>query len=153
MGLALEAFGLPGLARFGQFGFVGFHGLASAAHGFGRAGVHSEPDTMAEVPRGLEAATEHALKLAGADAFLGRAEQVDRLKPQIEREMAVLKDRSDPHGELFAAAVALPKADLGHAFWVLLAGLGADAFQTAKALGLTAMRTDRAVRPKLLFHV
>ena len=52
------------------------------------------PDTMAKVPRGFQAATEHPLKLARREALLARTKHVDRLEPKPQRQMAVLKDRA-----------------------------------------------------------
>ena len=82
---ATEASRTLGLARPRKFGFIGFHSLASTTHGAnrtGRARVYGEANTVAKVPRGFHAAANGPLKLAGGDAVLGRAKQVDRLKPQ-----------------------------------------------------------------------
>src|SRR5687768_18601482 len=46
--------------------------------------VHGLTDAMPEKPRGLHAAPEHPLNLAGADALLAGAEQVNNLKPQVQ---------------------------------------------------------------------
>lgn len=133
-----------GLARVGQRGFVGLDYLPSAAQRAARGiGSHCKANTVAKVPRGFHAAAERPLKLAGADAFLRRAKQVDRLQPQAQRQVTVLENRVDPHRERLAAGVALVQARTGRL-----------AVQTPDlvARGL-AMRADRAIRPKLLFDV
>ena len=43
---------------------------------------------MAQKPGGFHAAIQHPLNLAGADAFLAGAHQVDDLQPQMQRQMA-----------------------------------------------------------------
>ena len=64
-------------------------------------------------PCGLHAVPEHPLELAGADAFLGRAHEEDRLEPQVHRDVAVLEYGPDVHGELLAAVIALAQARAG----------------------------------------
>jgi hypothetical protein len=139
----LAAGAAPGLARIGDGGFVGFHGLASAAHGIGCSGVHDEPDTVAKVPGGFHAAAKHPLKLAGRNAFLRGAQQMDGLQPQPQRQMAVLENGADPHGEGLPAGVALAQARAGS-----LASKAADL-----VAGRLTMRANRAIRPKLAFDV
>ena len=68
-------------------------------------------DTVSKVPSGFHAALKRPLKLAGRYAFLGRAKQMDRLKPQAQRQMAVLEDRADPHREGLAAGQIPLKAN------------------------------------------
>ena len=128
---------LPGFGRAAKFHIVDLDGLALAAHRRVGAGVHCQPDTMAEEPRGFHAAIEHPLNLPGRDAFLGAAKQVDDLQPQMQRKMAVLEDRAHPHREGLLAGVALVEARAGR-----LAVQAADARRSA------AMRANRAVRPK-----
>jgi hypothetical protein len=131
-----------GLARVGECGFVGFNRLTSAAHRAGRAGGHNLADTMAEEPSGFHAAIKHPLNLASGDTFLARAKQVNDLKPEMQREMAVLENRSHANREGLLARVALVKASAG--------GL---AVQAANARRFTAMGARRAARPKRGFHI
>ncbi len=64
----------------------GFHDHASAAQrAGGRQRSHRMADTVSKVPSGFHAALKRPLKLAGRYAFLGRAKQMDRLKPQAQR--------------------------------------------------------------------
>jgi hypothetical protein len=133
-----------GLARIGDGGFVGFNGLASAAHGSGRAGVHSEPDAMAEVPCGFHAAAEHPLKLAGADAFLAGAQQMDGLQPEPQGQVAVLENGADSHGEGLAAGVALAQPRPS--------GLAAQASDFC-LIDVAAMRANGTIGPKFAFDI
>src|SRR4051812_22462140 len=67
-------------------------------------------DAMHQEPSGFHAAIERPLNLSSADALLALANKVDRLQPKMQREMAVLEDRADPHGKGLAAGVALAEA-------------------------------------------
>ena len=145
MGLAAEASRTLGLARPRQLRFVSLHNLASATQRAKRTRRrHGEANTVAKVPSRLHAAAQRPLKLAGRDAFLGRAKQVDSLKPQAQRQVAVFKDGANADREGLAAGVALAQASTGR-----LAG------QPANALGVRvlAMLADGTVRPKLGFDV
>ena len=63
-------------------------------------------------------------------------QKVHGLQPQVHRDMAILENSANFHGELFAALVALVEANTGR-FTLHLA----DALQTP------AMGTNRAFRP------
>ena len=136
-----QPFGLAGLRRLREIGFVGFQGHARAAQ---RACIRPRSYCMAnpvpDEPCGFHAATEHALELAGADAFLRRAHQEDRLKPKMHRDVAVLKDGPDLHGELLAALIALAKSRTGR--------FAREAPNTTLVV-IAAVRADRAMGPKL----
>ena len=95
---------------------------------------HREADAVAKVPRGFHAAAERPLKLAGRDAFLARAKQVDRLKPQPQRHVAVLEDGADTHGKGLTAGVALAQAVAG--------GLALKPPDLGR-IGVAAMRANR----------
>ena len=90
--------------------------------------------------RGFHAATKGPLKLAGRYAFLGRAKQVDSLKPQAKRQVAIFKDGAHTHGEGLTARVALPQARPG--------GLAVQPTDLA-GVNVAAMRAHRSIRPKL----
>jgi hypothetical protein len=135
----------------GSSGFVVLRGViapSSAAFPAQRArGVrwlHNLADAVGEKPRGLHAAIEGPLNLAGRDTLLAAADKLDGLKPQVKREMAILEDRADPHGEGLAAGVALPQA-----------GAAGLASQAANALLVTiaAMRANRAFRPQVSLDI
>ena len=114
MSLAAEVSRTLGLAGPRQFGFVGLDDLASAAQRADRAaGSHGKANAVAKVPSGFHAAAERPLKLAGRDAFLDCAKQMDRLKPQPQGQMAVLENRADANRERLAAGVALAQAGAG----------------------------------------
>ena len=99
---------------------------------------------VAHKPRGFHAHGKGALKLAGADAFLGRAHQVDRLKPVAQRRVAILKDAAHLHGERFTALVALPEANTS--------GLAVKATD-ALLIAVPAVRADGTSRPKMPLYV
>ena len=67
---------------------------------------------MAEGPRGFHAAIEHPLNLPGRDAFLGAAKQVDDLRPQMQRQVAIRRGAHADRKRLFAG-VALVQARTG----------------------------------------
>ena len=110
---ALATGALVGFARIGDRGFVGLYGFAFAAKRTINDWVHGEPDAMPKVPSGFHAAAQGPLKLAGADAFLAGTHEMDRLKPQAKREVAILENGVDPDGEWLAARVALAEARTG----------------------------------------
>jgi len=91
---------------------------------------------MGHEPSGLESDAEGAVKLVAADALLGGAHQVDRLKPEVHRNVTGLKDGADLHGERLPAGVALVGADAGR----LPPHLG-------HALALAALRAGSPMRP------
>ena len=124
-----------------DIGHVRLDGLAFATKRAScRRGLHDLADAVRQEPSGLHAAIEHPLDLAGADALLAGAHQVDGLQPQMQREMAVLEDRADPHREGLAAGVALPQART--------AGLARQAADPL-FIAIAAMRANRAFGPKV----
>jgi hypothetical protein len=130
-----------------HIGLIDFHGLASAAHRFGEhaaMGFHGLANAMREKPRGFQAAAKHALKLAGRNALLAGAHQMDGLKPQAKREVAVLKNGTHPHRKRLPAGVALAQARTS--------GFAGQATNLAR-IGIAAMRASRTGRPKLRFDV
>jgi hypothetical protein len=76
------------------------------------------------------------MELVGANAFLARSDQVDRLQPQVKRNLAVLKDGADTYGKRLAAFVALVHAKAS-----------ALALKLADALHRATARTGSAARP------
>jgi hypothetical protein len=99
---------------------------------------------MSKVPSGLHAAAKGPLKLAGGDTFLAAAKQVDRLKPEPQREVAILENRADTHGKGLAAGIALAQADAG-SLALKASNLG--------AIGVLTMRANGSIRPKLCLNV
>ncbi len=76
--------------------------------------------------------------------FLLARDQLDRLQPQMQREVAVLEDRADAHREGLPAGVALPQARTAG-----FAGQAADSLVVA----IAAMGTNRAFRPQVGFDI
>jgi hypothetical protein len=138
------AFAVCGLAT--DESLVALDNLICAAE---RAGIgdaklsHGLADAMSEEPRGLQAALEGALELAGADALLRRAEQIDRLEPHPHRDVAGLEHGADLDGEGLATGVTLAEAET-----VSLAPQPTDLFA-----GRAAVRTDWAIGPQSRFDV
>jgi len=97
---------------------------------------------MAEKPRGFHATFEHSLDLPSRDSFLAGAHEMDDLQPKMQRQVRVLENRSHPHREGLFASVAFAKA-----------GARRLAVQLADPRGLTTMRANWTIRPKLGFHI
>jgi len=96
------------------------------------------------VPRSFHAHAKGALKLAGADAFLRRAHEIHRLKPDAKRRVAVLENGAHLDGKGLAALVALAKPNAG-GLAIQLADLG--------RVRVAAVRAYRAVRPQKRLNV
>lgn len=129
----------------GDVSLIGLHDLPSATKRRGEDVMlvnHGFTDAMSEEPCGLHGALQHPLDLAGADALLAGAHQMNDLQPQVKWQMGRLEDGPLANGELPFAGIALVQADPG-----------GFAGQATNAVGLTAMRADGAVRPKLAFDV
>jgi len=140
-GVQRQPIGLAGFRGLRQIGFVGFDGFPFAADQPAIV-LHGLTDAMPEEPCGFHAASEHPLNLAGADAFLAGAHQVDDLQPQVQRQMAGLENGPHAHSEGLLAAVALAEA-----------GSSGFPVQTADTITAAAMRADRAVGPETRFDV
>jgi hypothetical protein len=106
--------------------------------------LHDFANAVSEEPCSFHAAIEGPLYLASADPFLAGGDELDRLKPQMQGEMAVLENTADPHGKSLAAGVALAEA-----------GAAALAGQATNALliPIAAMRADRAFRPQMRLDI
>src|SRR6185312_1919862 len=123
---------------------IDLDGCTFAAERPDHAVLHRFTNAMRQEPRGFHAALKHPLDLAGRNAFLAGAHQVDHLKPQVKRKVAILEDGSHADGEGATASVALAKA-----------GAAALALQPANAIrvAIPAMRANRALRPKQRFDI
>jgi len=145
--LALPAkFGMqnPGRATFlvAIEGLVNFKSLPFAAQRARAAFVHRQPNAVADEPAGFEIDTENAAELIRAEALLARTHQVDRLQPDVQRDMARLEDGPDLDGERLPAGVALVNADAG-----------ALALKRSGAINDAAFRANPTVRPELRLDV
>ncbi len=125
-------------------GFICFHRSAVIPHGRWSIVSHGFADAMGKKPSGFHAAFKHTLNLAGGDAFLAGAHQMDDLKPQMQRKVGTLKNSSLTHSELALAFVAGAKAKAGSL-----------AFHLANAvrIGIAAMRAHWPIRPQLALDV
>ena len=106
---------------------INLNRLALAAHRGQIARSHRLADAMAHEPSGLQRHAQRAVKLVGADAFLAGTHQINSLKPERQRNVAILEHRTLAGGELAPADGTLLQAVANHAFRVLLARLRADA--------------------------
>lgn len=80
------------------------------------------------------------MQLMAANALFGIAKQVQRLKELMKRYAAMLENRANLHGELFAAIAALVEAK-AHALLDVR-------FDVADATRTTAMGADRTCWPQ-----
>ena len=117
--------------------FVYFYSPTTAAHERERAIAHGLADAMREEPRTLEGYPKGAVKLIARNSFFRRAKQVDRLQPQMQRNVRGLEDGFHAHGEGLPALVALVEANAS-----------ALSLHLGDALNPAAMRTNRPFRPK-----
>ena len=60
---------------------------------------------MAHEPSCFERHAKRAVQLVAADPFLAGAQEVGRLEPQMQRDVARLKYRSDANRELLATSL------------------------------------------------
>ena len=65
---------------------------------------------MRHKPRALVGYSQHSVQLVRTHALLAGTEKVNRHKPLVQGNVAVLKDRADSDGELLTASFALPDA-------------------------------------------
>ena len=94
-------------------GFVRLDRHARASHWLRHEWLeffHTLPDPMAQEPGGFHAATKSPLDLTSSKALLAAGHEVDDLKPNMQRDVAGLEDRSHANGEGLPAGVALPKS-------------------------------------------
>ena len=121
--------------------FVGFHNLIRPSKW--RVGIfhlqhgHCLANAVPKEPRGFEATAEGAVKLSGRDTLLAGAHQVNRLKPDVQWDMARLENSSHAHREGLTTGAAFPKARARR-----------FALQLGRFVDRTAMRADWPIRPK-----
>lgn len=135
---------MPVLFLAANEGFIGFDSLTLTTERSDHPVLHRFADAMRKEPSGFHAALKHPLDLAGRDALLASAHQVDHLKPQMKRKVAVLEDGAHANGEGATASVALAKAYSA-----------AFALQAPNAVAVTVstMRAIRSIRPKQRFDI
>src|ERR1700739_470495 len=73
--------------------------------------AHCFAQPMAHEPCRLHGDFQRAAQLMAADALLARAEQERRLKPLVQRNVALLENSADLDGKLLAAGVTLFQTD------------------------------------------
>jgi len=102
---------------------------------------------MRHEPRALVGDSQHAVKLMSANTLLAGTKKMERHQPLVQRDVAVLEDRSNGDTELLSAGPAVEQARPSVALCALLAGQSRGFVQDA------AVRADRTVRPALRFEV
>jgi hypothetical protein len=133
----------PVLRSTSDIGFIGFNEFVLTTYAAGQFALsHRLANAMSQKPRGLQATAKRPMQLSSRDALLAGAEQVNCLKPEMQGDMRGLKKSSRPHRERLAARAAFPEA-----------GPSALAFQQRCFTNRTAMRANRAVRPKPRLYV
>jgi hypothetical protein len=136
---------LSGLERAAYFHVVGLDRLTFTADPAKVAARgHHFADAVHEEPSRLHAAIEGPLNLPGADTFLAGCNELNSLKPKMQREMAVLEYRADPHREGLSAGVAFAQAGA-----VGLAGQPADGL----LVDIAAMGANWAFRPQMSLDI
>lgn len=103
---------------------------------------HDRTDAVHQKPCGLHAAIEGPLYLPGANPLLAGANQMDHLQPKAQREVAILENRTNPHGKGLPTGIALAKA---RAARLTLKP------PNSSRVSVTTMRANRTVRPKVRF--
>lgn len=123
-------------------GLVNLKGLAFAAERAGTAFVHRLADTMTDEPAGLDIDAENAMKLVRADPLLAGADEMNRLEPDMQWNVARFEDGPDLDGERFPAGIALVYADPG-----------ALALERPRAINYAAVWAYPSIRPDLRLDV
>lgn len=125
-----------------DIGFIRLNKTALATQGAGQLAVaHCLADAMRHEPSGLKGDAKYPVKLIAADPLLRRAQQEDRLKPDMQLDVAGLEDGSNLDGEGLAAGIAFIDADTG-----------ALAAQRAALADRAAMGANPTVRPNVRLY-
>ena len=118
-------------------GFINLDNTAASSEHQPVAVLQGFADPVPHEPSGLEGDAQGSVQLVCADALLGRANKEHRLKPDMQLDVAGLKNGADLDGEWLAALVALVSAYAG-----------ALALQLVNSiLTCSAMGANRTVRP------
>jgi hypothetical protein len=125
-------------------GFVNLNDPARSTHGGERAQAHGFADTMGEKPSGFHAARKHPLDLAGRNAFLAGAHQVNYLKPKMQGQVRRFENSPLPNGELSFTFFAVVKAQASRFALQLV---------NALLIRVSAMGADWAIGPKLALDI
>src|SRR4051812_18615562 len=80
--------------------------------------------------------SEHPLNLQGPNPFFGTAKQIPSDQPFAQRNVRILKDRTDCDGELLVALRAMIQASANFLIWIFFD------FPNALVIGIFTMRTD-----------
>ncbi len=126
-------------------GLVGFNDFSAAAELASRFRLHASAKAMRHEPRGFVRHAKHTLKLLAGNAFLGRANQMVRVNPLVERNLGIFKHGPNRHGVLGTAMAARQKASTHALGWV-----GLDAVLAIRA---AAVRAYRAFGPADILKV
>ena len=93
---------------------VNFDRLAAATHrGEQDPRPHRFANAMGEEPSGFVRNAQGPVELMGADALLAGGHQVERLKPDVQLDMAAFHDALGRHAEVLAAFPGAAAIDAG----------------------------------------
>ena len=120
--------------------FVHFNRAAVAAKLAFGLDVHCLADTVRHEPSGFVGHAQSTVQLVTAHALLGRAQQMRRQHPLVQRHLRTFEHRADRHRVLAAAMPAEVQA-----------GTMRRAFKLGLPIRAAAMRADRAPRPAETF--
>lgn len=136
--VATSAFSFAFASLVSYVHFIGFDGFTFAAKLPGISGrAESRTNAVCHKPRALECDPHGPVKLVRADAFLGRANQMDRGQPVPHSDMAGLENRPDLDRKRLPAGVALVET-----------GAVAFAFECARAVYDATVRAYATIGPK-----
>ena len=114
------------------------HAVAVRTHRGEFAGAHGLAQAVHHEPRRPVGDFKRAVKLVGAETLLAGGKQVRGLKPLVQRDFAVLENRSDLDRKLLPALGAGTKARASR--------LPPDGIDTLR-IGVAAMRAHRTLGP------
>lgn len=87
-----------------DIGFVHFH---NAPQKLAVGITHRGADAMAQMPSGLVSDVQRPLDLQCGDSLFAFGHQVDRQKPFLQRQVAIVEDRASGNGKVILATVAM----------------------------------------------
>jgi len=116
---------------------IGFVHLNDSTKRSPRSLLHCVTDSVSHEPSALERDAQGSMKLICTYTLLRSGHEIDGLKPEPQRNVAIFKDRSHLNRERLAADIALVGSNSG-----------AIAVHFADSFLASTMRADGAIRPQ-----